>query len=132
METLSIDLPAMYGDHHVVEVRRIIQALPGVEDVYASSAFRIVEITFDPAMVTPEILRNALEEAGYSGDLPVPVESHTPANETAAEDSFFRHSAVYEHTRQVVSFAQNVAYSGRPLWPCPGMGPIRANKVVEE
>ena len=40
MEVFNIDLPAMYGDHHVVEVRRILMDIPGVEDVYASSGFR--------------------------------------------------------------------------------------------
>jgi hypothetical protein len=24
----------------------------------------------------------------------------------------------------MVSFAQQVPYSGRPLWPCPGMGTL--------
>jgi len=30
MEVLSLELPAMYGDHHVVEVRRLLFELPGV------------------------------------------------------------------------------------------------------
>ena len=35
MEVLTLELPAMYGDHHVVEVRRILLEIPGVDNVYA-------------------------------------------------------------------------------------------------
>jgi copper chaperone CopZ len=123
MEKLSIDLPTLYGDHHVIEVRRILLEIPGVEDVYASSAFRLVEVTYDPAKVPPEALLTKLEEAGYSGDLPVPVEvGATPVEGNGK--AFFRHTAVYQTTRNVVSFQQRVKYEGRPLWPCPGMGPL--------
>ena len=131
MEKLSIDLPTLYGDHHVTEVRRILFEIPGVDDVYASSAFRLVEVTYDPVKVTPEVLRTKLDEAGYSGDLPVPVEVGATAvegNGGAATPgpgrAFFRHTAVYQTTRNVVSFQQRVNYEGRPLWPCPGMGPL--------
>ena len=55
MEKITVDLPTMYGDHHVTDVRRILLALPGVEDVYASSAFRLVEVTFDPTKTSPSI-----------------------------------------------------------------------------
>jgi hypothetical protein len=47
METLTVDLATMYGDHHVTEVRRILFDIPGVEDLYASSSFHQVQITFD-------------------------------------------------------------------------------------
>ncbi len=51
MEKYTLDLPTMYGDHHVLEVRRILLEIPGIQDVYASSAFRAVEVTYDPAEV---------------------------------------------------------------------------------
>ena len=41
MKTLSLELPAMYGDHHVIEVRRILLEIDGVKDVYASSSFQV-------------------------------------------------------------------------------------------
>ena len=75
MDTLTLELQKMYGDHHVVEVRRILLELPGVEDVYASSSFRIVEVTYDPGKVNPEQIKASLEEAGYFGELPLPAES---------------------------------------------------------
>lgn len=132
MNTLTLEVPAMYGDHHVIEVRRILLELPGVEDVYASSSFRIVEVTYDPGKVNSERIQSCLEAAGYMGELPMPTESGVSAYGQGNGKTFFRHTMVYENTRHVVSFAQNVNYAGRPLWPCPGMGPIKTNKPEEE
>ena len=133
MEKLTLDLPTMYGDHHVLEVRHILLQIPGVQEVYASSAFRAVEITYDPAKVGQDTLVAALDEAGYSGDLPVPVEMSTAAVQgNGGKRPYFRHTATYETTRNVVSFQQRVNYEGRPLWPCPGMGPMRTTKPEEE
>ena len=56
MEKTDIAVPAMYGDHHVLEVRRILLAMPGVEDVYASSGFQTVQVTYDPAKANIEHL----------------------------------------------------------------------------
>jgi copper chaperone CopZ len=132
MDTLRLEVHAMYGDHHVVEVRRILFGLPGVEDVYASSSFRVVEVTYDPGKVSPEQIKASLETAGYLGELAMPTESGEAAYGRSNGNSFFRHTTVYENTRQVVSFAQKVDYSGRPLWPCPGMGLLKSNKPEEE
>jgi len=132
METLTLELPTMYGDHHGVEVRRLLLELPGVEDVYASSGFHIVEVTYDPAKVIPETILTRLSEAGYQGELPTPVESGAAAYLEKGDRSFFRHTTVYENVRQTVSFAQNVSYLGRPLWPCPGMGSIKTKALEEE
>jgi copper chaperone CopZ len=132
MDTLTLEVQTMYGDHHVVEVRRILLELPGVEDVYASSSFRVVEVTYDPDKITPERIKASLEEAGYLGELSMPSETGEAAYGRSNGNSFFRHTMVYENTRQVISFAQKVGYSGRPLWPCPGMGPIKSNKPEEE
>lgn len=133
MEKVTLDLPTMYGDHHVLEVRRILLEIPGVQDVYASSAFRVVEITFDPEKVSREALVEALDRAGYSGDLPVPVEMGASAVQgNGGKRPYFRHTTTYETTRSVVSFQQRVNYEGRPLWPCPGMGPVRTITPEEE
>lgn len=123
MSRLVLDLPAMYADHHVKEVRRILFELPGVEDVTASSAFQVVEVEFDPGKTTEDALTETLDQAGYLGDLFVPAESGEPA---VGRDgtTYFRHSAAYETAGTPVSFRQEIAFTGRPLWPCPGMGPI--------
>ncbi len=132
METLTFELPTMYGDHHVVEVRRLLLEMPGVEDVYASSGFRIVEVTYDPDKVTPDAIHAQLKEAGYQGELPTPVETGSATYLAKGDRSFFRHTTVNENVRHVVGFAQNVSYFGRPLWPCPGMGSIQTKTVEEE
>ena len=125
MEKIVLNLPAMYGDHHVIEVRRILLGLAGVKDVYASSSFRTAEVTFDPAETQAEQINALLQEAGYLGELFALSEPSIPAMREAGQPGAFRHTTVYEQTRQVVSFTQNVSYLGRPLWPCPGMGVIK-------
>jgi copper chaperone CopZ len=124
MEKTVLDLPAMYGDHHVTEVRRILLLLPGVSSIYASSAFRQAEVSFDPALVSAEQISTALAQAGYLGDVPAFTEATTPSSQSLVAGSP-RHTVVYEQTRQTVSFSQAIHYQGRPLWPCPGMGVIR-------
>ena len=126
-KTVTFDTPALYGDHHVLEVRRILLETPGVEDVYASSAFRIVDVTYDDEKVSEEELARKLGEAGYLGEWVLPQEISAPAYlQKDQAPSYFRHTQVFETSRQVVSFAQQVSYSGRPLWNCPGFGVIKS------
>ena len=125
METTTFELPAMYADHHVLEVRRILLETPGVEDVYASSAFHVVEVTFDPEKTDVGALVEALDKAGYAQELPVAMETGVPVTESNGNPVYFRHTAAYEQTSQVVGFEQAVETPTKPLWPCPGMGPIR-------
>lgn len=132
METFSLNVPAMFGDHHVIAVRALLLKLPGISDVYASSSFHLVEVQYDPAKISPEIIQNSLKEAGYLGELSTPTETATPATEkTADQPAFFRHTAAYAQTGQTVSFAQKLPQGGRPLWPCPGMGPVKVIKEEE-
>jgi copper chaperone CopZ len=122
MNRLVIDVPMMYADHHVVEVRRLLLEDSGVGTVNASSAFHVVEVSFDPEKTSEDALRNKLKEAGYTGELVVPLESGQPAIGRDG-DAYFRHTAAYESVGTVISFGQEIVSSGRPLWPCPGMGP---------
>ena len=130
MKEISLDLPTMYGDHHVTEVRRLLLEMAGVQDVYASSGFRIAESQYDETTIDPEAIREKLEEAGYLGELPIPVERGALEERKNGDKPFFRHTAAYEQTGSTVGFAQKVPFASRPLWPCPGMGPI--NKPEEE
>jgi copper chaperone CopZ len=125
MEKVSLKLPAMYGDHHVTDVRRILLELPGIQNIYASSAFQTVDVQYDIALVNEEAIVAALEKAGYLGNLPLTGEPSTPSVQGVGNRDHFRHTISYEQTKQVVSFSQQVNYQGRPLWPCPGMGPIK-------
>lgn len=131
MKTFQTDLPAMYGDHHVLEVRRLIRELPGIDDLYASSAFKYLEVKYDENSLTEEEILAKLEEAGYLGELSTPQESDLPATELQ-DSKAFRHTASFKQTK-LVSFHHETASAGRPLWPCPGMGPIRKETLkVEE
>jgi len=124
METKTFEAPALYGDHHVTEVRRILQGLTGVSEVYASSAFQVIEVTFDPEKISAEEITKQLDEAGYLGELSLISETGI-AVEKKEGDGVFRHTATYETIKETVSFAQNIQFTGRPLWPCPGLGPIK-------
>jgi len=124
MERLSIELPAMFGDHHVTEVRRILFEVEGVEEVYASSSFRHVEVGYDPEQVSREEITGPLDEAGYTGDVLLPEELSVPATEHE-DKSYFRHTEAYAQTKHTVGFKQSVPFQGRPLWPCPGFGPLQ-------
>jgi len=116
-----LELPAMYADHHVLEVRRILLGLDGVKEVYASSSFRVVELDYNSKKVTKEDIKSKLEEAGYTEDLALPQEPAIPAPE-AKEKAFFRHTSAYAQTKNIIGFEQEVHYKGRAQWPCPGMG----------
>ncbi len=114
----------MYGDHHVVEVRRILLALPGVKEVNASSCFHVAQIEFDPAETDAQAINAALEEAGYLQEMSLPLESGAAAYGRNDGDTYFRHTAAYAQVKQTVSFAQSTETVSRPLWPCPGLGTI--------
>jgi len=124
METISFEALALYGDHHVSEVRRILLELSGVTDVYASSAFRIIQVAYDPEKIKVEKIEECLSNAGYLGEIPMLLETGI-AVEKREGDNIFRHTAVYETIKNTVSFAQRVDSIGRPLWPCPGLGPVK-------
>ncbi len=125
-KTVTFETPALYADHHVLEVRRVLLAVPGVQDVYASSAFRLVDVTFDEDVVTEAQLAGVLEQSGYLGQWLLPHEMGIAAHlQTDKALTYFRHTEIFDTSRQVVSFAQKVNYTGRPLWNCPGFGVIK-------
>jgi copper chaperone CopZ len=125
VKTVTFQVPAMYGDHHVVEVRRILFAIPGVQDIYASSAFRVVQVTYDEGQTNDIDLQVSLDSAGYMGEWTILTETGKAVGPGEGVSPFLRHTATYEQLRQTVSFGQTVSYQGRPLWPCPGMGVIK-------
>jgi len=127
METKAFEAPALYGDHHVSEVQRILKELPGVEEVYASSAFRAIEVSFDEKKITADKIAASLEETGYLGEFPMLAEAGV-AVEKKEGDGTFRHTATYETVKKTVSFAQRVQYQGRPLWHCPGFGTVKMDE----
>lgn len=132
MASLTLELPRMYADHHVLDVRRILLEFEGVKEVYASSGFRAVEVEYNSKKTPKKELEAALEKAGYLGEISIAVEPSTPANDDV-ESAIFRHSEASEQVGNTVSFEQTVRVQRSPLWPCPGMGPVKtANLLVDE
>ena len=73
MDDLVLEVPALYGDHHVLKIRDVLIALEGVGEVYASSAWRHVMVSFDPKKVKADAIEAALTKAGYPpGPGPIP------------------------------------------------------------
>ena len=71
MEKITLKLPGMYGDHHVVKVRQVVTALPGIAEVSASAALQQIVVAFDPAQLPAEAITSALTESGYPpGEVP--------------------------------------------------------------
>lgn len=128
MEKVTFKTPMVYGDHHVTEVRQLLFALPGVKEVYASSAFQMVEVDYDPVSISAEKIQEVLETAGYLGELAVPEETGTTAYLEEEQPIFIRHTEAYSGTKETVSFAQKLPFSGRPLWPCPGIGTLETSE----
>jgi copper chaperone CopZ len=75
MEKISLNIPMMYGDHHVLAIRQLLGAMEGIESVYATSAFKHVIITFDPAKTNQAAIEQVLADNGYKvgEEIPVPV-----------------------------------------------------------
>ena len=74
-KTTVIETPAMYADHHVLEVRRLLGGLAGVEEIYASSAFHAVEVTYDPDQIEAAAIVAKLAEVGYTEEMIVAMEA---------------------------------------------------------
>ena len=72
MASLELTIPALWADHHVTAVKRLLSPITGVEDVIASSAFKAVVIEYDAKKTSEAALVKALTAAGYApGDLEV-------------------------------------------------------------
>ena len=124
MQTVIFETPGLFGDHHVSEVRKQLLNMPGITDINASSAFRVVEVTFDETQISRDAIQNQLQQMGYLDELPFLLETGVAAQRIHG-DSFFRHTASYATLKKTVSFQQTIPYSGRPLWTCPGIGTIK-------
>lgn len=65
MEKIQFTVPNLWADHHTLKVHDVLARLDGVQNVIASAAFRMVALTYDPALVSPGAIMAALEDAGY-------------------------------------------------------------------
>ena len=70
MKQVVIDVPGMYGDHHVLQVRQVLLGTKGVSAVTASAARRKVAVRFEEADTSPGAIAEALFSAGYPPQAP--------------------------------------------------------------
>ncbi len=115
MEKLSLNIPLMYGDHHVLAVRKLLEALPGVESVFASSAFKYVAVTYDAARVDQATIVKTLTDHGYAPGVDVPVPEWKPVQQEGPR--FVRASGLAQMT--MFSVPPMPIGEGGPR-PCPG------------
>jgi copper chaperone CopZ len=66
MDKITLTVPTMYADHHVTNVKRLLSPIKGVENVFASAAFKQVTVEFNKTQVTQDQIVKALIQAGYA------------------------------------------------------------------
>lgn len=84
VETMRLEIPRLYGDHHTIAVRQALAQLAGVRQVWASAAQHEVQVSYDPALTGPAAIEAQLAKAGYPAhdgaeDGPVPAMHKDPA-----------------------------------------------------
>ena len=71
MDRATFTIPALWADHHVLAVRDVLGALPGVSNIDASAMNKQVALDFDPAATSADAIAKALTAAGYApGEIP--------------------------------------------------------------
>jgi excisionase family DNA binding protein len=65
VETVTLEIPRLYGDHHTSAVHQALAQLPGIGKVWASAAQHRVQILFDPAVTDAATIAAHLAKAGY-------------------------------------------------------------------
>ena len=65
MAKATFDVPTLWADHHVLKVREALFSLDGVDDVYASSAWKQVLVTYNNKKTKKAEIEKALADAGY-------------------------------------------------------------------
>jgi copper chaperone CopZ len=77
MTRTTLDVPTLWADHHVLKVRETLTVLEGVEDVYASSAWKQVLVTYNNRKIKRADIEKALATAGYpvgKGEVPLLIQ----------------------------------------------------------
>ncbi|MBM3187471.1 MAG: heavy-metal-associated domain-containing protein [Chloroflexi bacterium] len=68
MEQVTFKIPALYADHHVLQVRKVLGGIAGVSEVVASAGRKSVAVAYDEGRITAERIAEALRAAGYAPD----------------------------------------------------------------
>jgi len=123
MKELHFDVPALYGDHHVLELRKILSNIDGIIEIYASSAFHMIEMTIDDSHVTLETIEDVLKQTGYLDELPI-ISEMAPVKHDGL-GKIRRTTTTYDQTPKTISFNQAIHNRSTRAWSCPGMGMIQ-------
>jgi copper chaperone CopZ len=65
MEEVTIAVPGLWADHHVVTVLGLLRNEPGVASVTASALEKNVRLSYDPEATSPERIAAHLNENSY-------------------------------------------------------------------
>jgi copper chaperone CopZ len=68
MKRIVLEVPGMYGDHHVLRVREVLLGAQGISEATASAARRTVAVKFDEKATSAEAIQETLSGAGYPPD----------------------------------------------------------------
>lgn len=124
MEDLILTVPALYGDHHTLDVRSILGGIKGVSLTYVSPAAHQIALRYEATETSPQVIEQALAQRGYLAGAPETAYPISPAERAT------RHSAAYSGTGEALAFSESAPhFVNRPLWPCPGLEPMR---IVED
>jgi hypothetical protein len=71
MEDLSLAVPGLWADHHVLAVLDLLRGEQGVADVAASALHGTLRLRYDPELTDAGRITARLEDAGYGvGEAP--------------------------------------------------------------
>lgn len=105
LETIILPVLEMSCAVCANNVENTVKGLPGVEEASVNFAANTLSVKYHPSLITPQKMREAVQEAGY--DLVVEVEDPTAVQEEMARE----HYRIYAGIR-----------SGRGYfpfrWPC--------------
>ena len=83
MEDLSLAVPGLWADHHVLAVLDLLRGEQGVSDVAASALHGTLRLRFDPQLTDAGRITARLEDAGYGvGEAP---QASAPADPEAPD-----------------------------------------------
>jgi copper chaperone CopZ len=78
MKELTLTLPAMRADHHVLAVRAALAGVAGIDAVNASARDFTLRVAFDPGTIAAEAIVAGLAAAGYEpGEAPAAGEGES-------------------------------------------------------
>jgi hypothetical protein len=113
MEKITLGIPAMYGDHHVMAVRTIFASLSGASVVYASAAFQQIAIAWEPSQISRQQIEDALTAQGYVPGQPVSVPQLPAAHH-------MEYVTAFGAAQDTVRFSVGAAPADGHPTPCPG------------